>query len=157
MATALRPNWALIIRQAVFAGFIGALVFDAYVYLTMVVPAGGSVLTMLQHNASIALGPIALTNPSYAWVGVLVDLVIGMAWAGGYAYFAQKAPFVNASWPISGFFYGFVVYVLMLLVQIGAHVFVYPPNVGVLLNEVFARTVFFGVPVAFVIAQMDRA
>jgi hypothetical protein len=157
MATALRPNWALIIRQAVFAGFIGALVFDAYVYLTMVVPAGGSVLTMLQRSASLAVGPIAFTNPSYAWVGVLVDLVISMAWAGGYAYFAQKTPFVNASWPVSGFFYGFVVYVLMLLVQIGAHVFVYPPNVGVLLNEVLARTVFFGIPVAFVIAQSDRS
>lgn len=157
MATALRPNWALIIRQAVFAGLIGALVFDAYTWLTTIVPVGGTVVTMLQRSASLAIGPIALTSPIFAWAGVLVDLLIGMAWAGGYAYFAQKTPFVNASWPLSGFFYGFVVYVLMLLVQIGAHAFIYPPNVGVLLNEVLARTVFFGIPVAFVVAQLDRA
>jgi hypothetical protein len=157
MATALRPNWALIIRQAVFAGFIGALVFDAYVWLTTIVPTGGSVLTMLQRSASIALGPVALTSPTYAWAGVAVDLVIGMAWAGGYAYFAQRRPFVNAQWPISGFFYGLIVYVLMLLLLMGAHAFVYPANVGSLLNDVLARTVFFGMPVAFVVAQLDHA
>jgi hypothetical protein len=157
MATALRPNWALIIRQAIIAGFIGALVFDAYTWLTTIVPVGGTVVTMLQRGASIAIGPIALTSPFFAWAGVLVDLLIGMAWAGGYAYFAQKTPFVNATWPISGFFYGFVVYVLMILVQIGAHAFVYPSNIGTLLNEVLARTVFFGIPVAFVVAQLDHA
>jgi hypothetical protein len=157
MATALRPNWSLIIRQAVLAGFVGALVYDAYIYLTTVVPTGSSVVAMLQHSASIALGSIALTSPMYVWIGVLVDLLSSMAWAGGYAYFAQQKPFVNASWPISGFFYGFVVYVLMLLVLIGAHAFIFPSTPSALLNDVFARTVFFGVPVAFVVAQLDRA
>ncbi len=156
MTTALRPSWALIIRQAVFAGFVGAVVFDLYVWLTTVVPVHGSVVAMLQHSASIALGPIAFTSPSYVWAGALVDLVSSMAWAGGYAYFAQRQPFVNTRWALSGFFYGFVVYVLMLVLLLGAHAFVNPSTPQALFNDVIARTVFFGVPVAFVVAQLDR-
>jgi hypothetical protein len=157
MATAIRPNWALIVRQAVIAGFVGAVVFDFYVRFTTVLPLHATFTALLQHSASIAIGPIALTSPNYVWVGVLVDLVLSMGWAGGYAYFAQRQPFVNARWALSGFFYGLIVYVLMLLLQIGAHAFNYPANVGVLLNDVLARTVFFGIPVAFVVAQLDRA
>lgn len=156
MATTLRPNWALVIRQSILAGFVGALVFDAYVWLTTVAPVQGSLVAMLQHSGSIALGPLAYTSPSYAWAGVAVDLVSSMAWAGGYAYFAQQRPYVNARWPLSGFFYGFVVYVLMLLVLLGAHAFVNPSTPQALFNDVIARTVFFGVPVAFVVAQLDR-
>lgn len=157
MVTAIRPNWALIIRQAILAGFAGAVIFDLYLWLSAVVPVHGSLSAMFQHSASIAIGPVALTSPSYVWVGVLVDLILSMGWAGGYAYFAQRQSFVNERWFVSGFFYGLVVYVLMLLLQLGAHAFIYPANVGVLLNEVLARTVFFGVPVAFVVAQLDRA
>ena len=156
MATALRLNWALIIRQAILAGFAGAVVFDCYVWVTTVLPVHGSLTAMLQHSASIAIGPVAFTSASYAWAGALVDLVLSMGWAGGYAYFAQRQPFVNARWFISGFFYGFIVYVLMLLLLLGAHAFIYPANVGTLLNDVLARTIFFGVPVAFVVAQLDR-
>ncbi|MGB6986902.1 MAG: hypothetical protein WBD74_13105 [Candidatus Aquilonibacter sp.] len=156
MATAFRPNWALVIRQSVFAGFIGAVVFELYVWLTTVQPVHGSVVAMLQHSASIALGPVAFTSPRYVWAGVLVDLVISMAWAGGYAYFAQRQPFVNTRWALSGFFYGFVVYVLMLLLLLGAHAFVSPSTPQALFNDVIARTVFFGVPVAFVVARLDR-
>jgi hypothetical protein len=157
MAVASRPNWALIVRQAVVAGFAGAVVFDLYLWLSTVVPVHGSLVAMFQHSASIAIGPVALTSPSYVWTGVLVDLVLSMGWAGGYAYFAQRQPFVNARWYLSGFFYGLIVYVLMLLLLLGAHAFVYPANVGVLLNDALARSVFFGVPVAFVVAQLDRA
>jgi uncharacterized PurR-regulated membrane protein YhhQ (DUF165 family) len=156
MATAVRPNWALIIRQAVFAGFISAVVFDLYVWLTTVLPGHGSVVAMLQHSASIALGPIAFTGPNYVWAGVLVDLVSSMAWAGGYAYFAQRQPFVNTRWALSGFFYGFVVYVLTLALLLGAHAFVVPATPQALFNDVLARTVFFGIPLAFVVAQLDR-
>lgn len=157
MATALRPNWALIVRQALVAGFAGAVIFDLYLWLSTVVPMHGSFVAMLQHSASIAVGPIALTSPSYVWVGALVNLVLSIGWAGGYAYFAQQQSFVNERWFISGFFYGLIVYVLMLLLQLGAHAFIYPANVGILLNEVLARTVFFGVPIAYVVAQLDRS
>jgi hypothetical protein len=156
MATTIRPNWALIVRQAVVAGIVGAVIFNLYLWLTTVLPAHASIVSMLQRSASIALGPIALTNPSYAWAGALVELVAGVGWAGGYAYFAQRQPFVNARWFISGFFYGFVVYVLWLLLLIGAHAFTYPATPNALFIDVIARTVFFGVPVAFVVAQLDR-
>jgi hypothetical protein len=156
MATTIRPNWALIVRQAVVAGIVGAVIFNLYLWLTTVLPAHAGLASMLQRSASIALGPIALTHPSYAWVGALVELVAGMGWAGGYAYFAQRQPFVNTRWFISGFFYGFVVYVLWLLLLIGAHAFTYPATPNGLFIDVIARTVFFGVPVAFVVAQLDR-
>ena len=157
MTTALRPNWALIIRQAVVAGISGAVTFNIYLWLTTVLPAHGSFVMLLQRSAAIALGSVALSDPSYAWFGAVVELIAGMGWAGGYAYFARQQPFVNARWPISGFFYGLVVYVLMVLMLIGARTFVYPATPGALLNEVIARSIFFGLPVAFVVAQLDRA
>jgi hypothetical protein len=156
MATAPRLNWGLIVRQAVIAGFVGAVTFNCYLWLTTVLPVHGSIVAMFQRSASVALGPVALTSPSYAWIGALVELIISMAWAGGYAYFAQQRPFVNASWPISGFFYGFVVYVLQLLVLLGAHAFVFPSTPNALFFDVVARTVFFGIPIAFVVAQLDK-
>ncbi|HEX8805561.1 MAG TPA: hypothetical protein VF741_01385 [Candidatus Aquilonibacter sp.] len=156
MATALRPNWALIVRQAVVAGIVGAVIFNLYLWLTTVLPAHGSFISLLLHSASIALGPTALNDPTYAWVGALVELIAGMGWAGGYAYFAQRQPFVNARWFISGSVYGGVVYVLWLLLLLGAHAFPLPATVNAQINDVIARTVFFGVPVAFVVAQLDR-
>ena len=157
MTVAFRPNWALIIRQAVLAGSLAALTFNLYEWLTTVLlPGHGSLVTMLQHSASIAIGPQALTSPSYAWLGALVELIVGMGWAGGYAYFAQMQPYVNARWFISGFFYGLIVYVLTLLLLLGAHAFIVPASVGEVLDEMLARALLFGVPIAFVVAQLDR-
>ena len=157
MATRTRLDWARIVVQAIGAGIAGVVVLDLYLYVSSVLPAHGTQEQMWQWIASVAIGPIALTNPSYAWLGALVDLVVGTAWAGGYAYFAQQQPFVNASWLISGLMYGLIVYIFMQVLLLGAHAFVWPPTPAQFVNQIIARMLFFGVPVAYTVARLSRA
>lgn len=157
MATTARLNWGRVVMQAFGAGIIGGIVLDLYLYLTTILPAHGSVLAMWQWVASAAIGPVALTNSSYAWLGLLVHFIVSIGWAGGYAYFAQTQNFVNTRWFISGLMYGLVVYVFMQALLLGARAFVFPATPTAFLSGVIAHMLFFGVPVAFVVARMDKA
>ena len=157
MAATVRPNWGRIVMQAVGAGIVGVIILDAYLYATSVLPEHGSLVQMWQWVASVAIGPAALTSTRYAWLGALVDLIVGMGWAGGYAYFAQAQTFVNARWLISGLMYGVIVYFFMQVLLLGAHAFVWPPSPAQFANQILARMLFFGVPVAYTVARMNRA
>ncbi|HUA10143.1 MAG TPA: hypothetical protein VMA98_12825 [Candidatus Acidoferrales bacterium] len=157
MTTTFSPNWAAIVRQAIAAGFAGAIVIDAYLWLATIVPAHGSLLAMWQWVASAAIGPVAFSSGTFAWFGLLVHVIVSIGWAGGYAYFAQTQKFVSARWFVSGFVYGIIVYCFMLLLLLGAHAFVVPSGPLAILNAVLAHTLFFGVPVAYVVARMSRA
>jgi len=156
MATTLRPNWGVIATQALAAGMTGGAIIDAYLWLTTVLPAKGSIGAMYQWIASVAIGPVATTNPAYAWLGVIVHFAVSIGWAAGYAFFARSQPFVNTRWLISGLGYGLVVYVFMQILLLGAHALVFPATPLVLLNQVAAHLVFFGVPVAYVVSRLDR-
>jgi hypothetical protein len=157
MAATVRLNWGRIVVQAIAAGIVGVVLLDAYLYATAIVPEHSSLVQMWQWVASVAIGPAALTSTSYVWVGVVVDLIVAIGWAGGYAYFAQIQSFVNTQWLISGLMYGLIVYFFMQALLLGAHAFVWPPSPGQFVNQIFARMLFFGVPVAFTVARMNRA
>jgi hypothetical protein len=146
-------NWPSVVKSAVLAGITGAVLIDLYLWLTTIVPAHGSILTMWQFVASGAIGPTAYSSTSYAWLGLLVHLLVSIGWAGGYAYLAQSQTFLNQRWLISGFFYGFVVYIFMLLLMLGAHIFKFPSSADEVLNAVVAHCLFFGIPVAFVVSK----
>jgi hypothetical protein len=153
MVTTARTDWATIFKQALLAGIAGAVLFDAYLWPTNIMPSHSTIFAMWQWVASAVVGPVALTSPTYAWLGMLVHLAVSIGWAGGYAYLTRSQPFLNQRWLISGLFYGFMVYVFMQLVMLGAHVFVFPDNADVVLNSVIAHCVFFGLPVAYVVAK----
>jgi uncharacterized membrane protein YagU involved in acid resistance len=155
MATSVRLNWGRVVMQALSAGIVGGFVVDLYLYLTTILPAHGSIVAMLQWVASAAIGPVALTSTSYAWLGLVVHFIVSIGWAGGYAYFAQTQNFVNTRWFISGLMYGLIVYVFMQALLLGARAFVFPPTPTAFLNAVLAHMLFFGVPVAYVVARMD--
>jgi|SRR5579863_9366794 len=146
-------NWPALVKSAVLAGVTGGILIDLYLWLTTIVPAHGSILTMWQFVASGAIGSTAYSNTSYAWLGLLVHFVVSIGWAGGYAYLAQSQTFLNQRWPLSGFFYGFIVYIFMMLLTLGAHIFVFPSNADQVLNAVIAHCVFFGIPVAYVVSK----
>lgn len=150
-------NWARVIRNALIAGITSGILMELYLYLTAVVPAHESILAIWQWIASAAIGKAALANPAYAWLGLFIHFCVSIGWAGGYAYFAERQPFVNQRWLISGLAYGFVVYIFMILIQMGAQVFRMPDTAGALIDIVIAHMVFYGVPVAYVVARLDRA
>lgn len=157
MARAASPNWASIVKQGAAAGVVGAVTIELYLYLTTILPAHQSLLEAWRWIASAALGRAALTTPNDAWLGLLFHVCVSVGWAGGYAYFAQSRPFVNARWFVSGVGYGVVVYVFMQVLLLGVGELVPPPTPLDLLNALAAHTLFFGVPVAFVVARMDNA
>lgn len=157
MAVTVRPNWGRIIVQALVAGISGLIVLDAYLYVTVIRPAHGTLIQMWLWIASVAIGPVALTNASNVPLGVVVDLVAAIGWAGGYAYFAQRQPFVNTRWLISGLMYGLIVYLFTQVLLLGVHAFVWPPTPAAFVNQIVALMLFFGVPVACAVARMNPA
>ncbi len=144
-------NWGLIVRQAIIAGFIGGLIMEAY----LLIVAHTNPIPAWQWIASAAIGDVALTSTSYAWLGLLVHFIVSMGWAGGYAYLAHDRPYMNQRWLISGLVYGLVVYVFMDLVLLGARKLV-PPSPVEFISALVAHCLFFGVPVAFVTAKLDK-
>ncbi len=150
-------NWNAILRQALVAGVIGGIIMEAYLLLTTVVPAHGNVLQVWQWIASAAVGDVAFTSTGYAWFGLLVHFIVSCGWAGGYAYLAQQQTFMNRRWVISGLVYGLIVYIFMDILLLGARKFVPPANALLLLNALIAHCVFFGLPVAFVVARLDAS
>jgi hypothetical protein len=155
MAASARIDWTGIFKQAIVAGVVGAITIDLYLYLTTVLPAHGSMIGLWQWVASGVVGPVATSTVAYAWLGLLIHVIVSMGWAGGYAYLTRSQPFLNERWLVSGLFYGLMVYVFMQLILLGAHLFTFPDNADVVVNVVVAHTVFFGLPVAFVVAKTD--
>jgi hypothetical protein len=156
MTTVEPLNWGRVVRQALAAGVAAGVALEAYLYLTVMLPSHTTLFAAWQLIASAAIGKAAFDSPSYAWLGLVLHFGVSIGWAGGYAYFAQHQPFVNRRWVVSGICYGLVVYLFMQILLLGARAPVFPPTPTAWLNDLFAHAIFFGLPLAFVVARMDR-
>lgn len=155
MAATPQLPWGRIVRQAVVAGLAASILFQMYLWLTVVRPGHQSMLAYWQSNAAaVVVGKIAFTGPAYAWLGLLIYLLVGVGWAGGYAYLAARTPAFNQTWPISGVVYGLIVYLFMGLILFAGNAFHYPPNPNAFLNLAVAHAVFFGLPIAYFVNAM---
>ena len=157
MASTPPVNWARVVREAIVAGITGGIIIEIYLYLTTILPAHGSVLASWQWIAQAAMGKVALSGTSYAYLGLLIHFIVSIGWAGGYAYFSQTQPFVDQRWVVSGLVYGVIVYFFMQLLLIGARAWVEPATPLDALSALVAHALFFGVPVAYVVARMNAA
>ena len=156
MTTAQRVNWNNIAKEAVAAGIVGAITLHLYLYATVVAPQHGSMIGVWQFIASVALGKVAFTSTSYAWLGLLIHFIVSIGWAGGYAYLASRRPFMNQRWAISGLVYGVVVYMFMQLILLGANALKLPATPNDFIIAIVGHTVFFGLPVAFVVSRLNQ-
>lgn len=148
-------RWDRVATQAVAAGIVGETLIDVFLWLATIVPQGGSILTMWQWVASTAFGKGALANPQFAWVGLALHVGVSIGWAGGYAYLAASRPFLSARWPISGFVYGIVVYLLMQIVLLVDGNFTLPAGPPAVAVALVAHCFFFGIPVALIVRLMQ--
>ena len=144
-------NVRRLLVAAIPAGLLGAVTIDVYLWVTTVVPTHGSMLPTWEFIASTVIGKIAFTNSSYAWLGLFMHVCVSIGWAGGYTYMALTQPFINRRWPISGLVYGVVVYFLMQVVLLVDNNFRYPDSLTLFFNALIAHTIFFGLPVAYVV------
>ena len=147
--------WGRVVAQAIVAGIAAGAVFDLYTYLTVVLPAQGSMAAFWQSDAAIAVGKAAFTSATYAWVGVLVHALVSIGWAGGYAYWAVRQSILRERWLIAGPVYGIVVLIAMQLILLAVNLYRFPATPTIFVNGVVAYAVFVGLPLAYVVKLLD--
>jgi uncharacterized membrane protein YagU involved in acid resistance len=155
MSSAPRTDWLTIGRTALAAGVTGGLALELYVYLTTLLPQHGDIRAHWQWIASVAVGQLAYSSQTFAWIGLLIHFLVSIGWAAGYAYLAVTRGFMSQRWVASGIGFGFVVYVFMQFMLIGAGKFVAPSD-GQLVNQLIGHCLFFGIPVAVITAKMGQ-
>ena len=145
-------------RAGILGGLAGAVTIDAFLIGIFVFLSHTFTLeTFYQYVASGLIGKPAYANPAYVWLGLALHVVVSVGWGVGFAYVAARSPQVNARPLVSGLVFGAVVMLSMWLIEFAAAIWVWP-TLASFENELVAHTIFFGLPVAFVVArEMKRA
>lgn len=139
------------------AGAIGAVLIAEFL-LGVPLFSGGAFtpVPVLQFDASVLIGAVAFTNPSYAFLGLVLHFLVSIGWAIGYAYMAERQPqLVTRPW-ISGAAFGLVIYFAMLIVLVAANAY-HAPKPAEVGNGLIAHILFFGIPVALIVSRALRA
>lgn len=147
-------SWGRVASQALVAGLAGAVLIDCYLWATTLLPQHAGIGSLWQWIASTVLGKAASGNPNATAIGAFVHALVSIGWAAGYAYIAATRPATTQRWPVAGIVYGLIVYVIMQAILLADNNFTFPPNPNAFVNAVFAHTIFFGLPVAFVVHVM---
>jgi hypothetical protein len=140
-------------RAGLIGGLVGAILIDAYL-LTIYVFVGHA-LTLEAFYQLVAAGAIgraaAFATPSAAWLGLGLHLMVSIGWGLGFAYIAARTPQVGERPLISGIVFGAVVMLSMWLIEFAAAIWNFP-TVATFENDLVAHVLFFGLPVAYVVA-----
>ena len=152
-----RTNWRTVITSGTVAGVVAGIIMEMYGWLTIVVPQHASLVTTWQWIASTVIGNVAFTTSAFAMLGLAAHFIVSIAWASGYAYLASRQAFMNRRWVISGLVYGLVVYLFMQLILLGDGNLKPPATPNDFINALILHMVFFGLPLAFVVARLTRS
>lgn len=143
------------VRAGLAAGAAGALLIALFLLgepIAFHKPAGDAFAGMFGGIAATVMGPAANGNPGAPAIGVALHFAVAIFWALGYVYLARTQPqLVRRPW-LSGIAFGLVVYVFMQIILITAGAYHRPGPVALLTNLV-AHTLFFGLPVALIVAR----
>jgi hypothetical protein len=149
----VRRAW---VPAALAAGAAGAIALDAF--LLTAHWAGVAYVGPVEHYTFIAsalAGPAALGAPWAVPLGIVAHFVVAIGWAFGYLSAAQYQPQLLRRPFTSGFIFGIVVWIVMvlLLIPIGKY---QPPTIHSFDRDIIAHTLFFGIPLAYVAARLTR-
>ncbi len=143
-------------RAGILGGLAGAITIDAFLIAIFVVLSHTFTLeTFYQYVASGLIGKPAYADPGYVYLGIALHLAVSIGWGIGFAYVATRSPQVIARPLTSGLVFGAVVMLAMWLIEFAAAIWVWP-TLASFENELVAHTIFFGLPVAFVVARASR-
>jgi hypothetical protein len=154
VARGTSPSAAL--RYGALAGLIGAVLLDAYRLGVAYVARNGTPEDHYRAVAAAVVGGGAYAFPGAAWLGVLIQVVLGVAWGIGFVWAALQAPQIARRPVIAGIAFGFVVYTVNRLAHLasltgGAAT---PSSTFV---DVVAYTIFFGIPIAVIVSSRLRS
>ena len=142
----------------IVAGLTGGVFIDAYLLATVVgLGHAATVTSFYQFVAAGAIGTAAAFNGGMgaALLGLALHLMVSAAWGVGYAYLATTTPQLHARPILSGIAFGIGVMLAMQLVEVAAGIFRFP-GPGGWFNALVAHAIFFGLPVALVVARTQR-
>ena len=116
---------------------------------------GFTLAGLFAFTASTLVGKVAYTGGSYVALGIVLHFLVSIGWAIGYAVVAERQSQLLTRPLISGAAFGFIIYFAMQLVIVAANLYRIPTprELGVAL---LAHLVFFGMPVALIIARTHQ-
>uniref|UniRef100_E6Q842 Uncharacterized protein n=1 Tax=mine drainage metagenome TaxID=410659 RepID=E6Q842_9ZZZZ len=150
-------QYPAILARGILAGIVGAILIDGFLYVTQVRPQGGTMLQLWSFVAMAAMGKGVLANPLAPLYGAIVHLLVSLAWGVAFAWIAASQPYIAKRWLPSGLAYGIVVYLAMDVVMLAAGVLQNPKTPNDLIFQLLAHMVFFGLPIAWIVAAMTPA
>lgn len=144
------------IREGLIAGLASAVSIGAYLLVTAVyVFHAATISTFFRYVASAALGKVAYTAPEAVPLGVALHVLISIGWCLGYAYLAARTPQIRSRPLVSGIAFGIFVMIAMQLGEVLTNIYTLP-NSFTLLNAFIGHVVFFGIPVAYIVARFEK-
>jgi hypothetical protein len=137
------------------AGLVGAILVDAYILTVGAITHQLTAVQLYTFVASALLGKSAYTLPQAVWIGIAIHLGVSFGWGLGYAYGAESAPQLVTRPLVSGIVFGLFVYLCMqiALALIGIW---HAPSASDAFTGIVAHVIFFGLPVAYVVANRMR-
>ncbi|MFN2461150.1 MAG: hypothetical protein ABR591_10745 [Candidatus Velthaea sp.] len=148
--------------RSLAAGFLAGLVGGILIAVALLVMsrlllhADVTLAGFFQSDAALVVGKTAYGSPAYAALGAAFHVLVSIGWAVGYAYMAERESQLVTRPLTSGAGFGVVVYFVMQLVLVAGNAYHIPApaELGVALT---AHIVFFGIPVASIVARALRA
>jgi hypothetical protein len=145
-------------RAAVIAGLAGNVAISVYLAITLALFFHTKPELLFQWDASNIVGNAAYSGGvGSAALGFLFDCIVSICWAAIFAAVYETFAPVRRMPAASGLLFGLVVMAVMLelVVPLG-HARQASQAAPALINTAIAHTVFFGLPVARVIAALLR-
>ena len=142
------------VRRSILAGLVGAIGIDAYLSITLPLMHVANGIGLSQWDASNLLGGEAFRGGlSTAAIGLGLHLCVSIAWGIIFGFAFSRISWVRSHALVSGLIFGAVVMQVMAYVVVPLGHASHPmPSLAVWLNNFVAHTLFFGVPVAYVVA-----
>ncbi len=139
------------LARVVLAGIVGGTVVDTFLVAVHAAPFPG----IYQFIASTVVGPVAYTSSSYIALGLLMHFAISIVFATAYALVAERNAALIERPIVWGAVFGVAVMIVMQIVTGLAHAS-QPPSVAGITLGLVAHVIFFGLPVAWIIAARSR-
>ncbi len=143
------------VRRAILAGLVGAIGIDLYLSITLPLLHVANGIQLSQWDASNFLGDEAFRGGlSTAAIGLGMHVCVSVAWGIIFAFAFSRIAWIRAHPLLAGLIFGALVMQVMayLVVPLGHASHPTPPFFQ-WLNNFIAHTLFFGVPVAWVVAR----
>jgi hypothetical protein len=152
----MRRKIATVLGAGALAGIAGGVLLDGYILAVGAIAHGPRPEELYTFIASGLVGKAAYAWPGIAWLGLFVHGLVSIGWGIGYAYAAVTTPQIASRPAVSGIVFGVVVYVTMQIVEALAGIW-RAPTANEAFTDLVAHTIFFGLPVAFVVTRRLRA